>query len=473
MDPTVEILNLSNIDGQEVAFIADAHHVLKNIRNGFLKHEKVILPKEYVEQHDLKTNVVNLDVLSKLVAFDEGKELKVASHISRKDIDLEGKSFAKMHVSPAKRLLSQNTASSIEFLVKEGVFPEEYLTTSHFLKIIGKWAAIVCCKSRTLAFSHDDMEKYKETVEFLNFFIGFFATVKFGPRQRVLKPFQQGALLTTKSILWLADFLLTKTDARFFRAGTCLADCIEGFHGDARKINSNPTTVTYPRYVKALAITHALKRPTKGNCYEYDDRYFLANLKDIKRAQLETAKEQEDLEEELLDMEFIEAEYESGGNVKDNIVASTIGFTLLQTILTQSKCDVCKDAFVENENTHQAVNRLIRTREYVKGCLTKPTELGNQVFMNAEAMFNVNRDQFEGHEDIPRKFAKPIADRLASQFEIPTCHLELITRRFLKLRYVYWSRHRNESGEKENWNDIEGASFASRSTRSMTARALQ
>lgn len=460
--PTIQ--NKSWIQGQQVYFMADVHHVLKNVRNGMLSHKDIFLPETICEQYQLVTNKVEFSIFQQLIEFDNNHELKVSPHLDLSMVEMKG-SFSKMAVAPAKKLLSQQTAASIRHWVNHGKLPQEALTTAFFCEVFGRWIAIMTCKARVLSFSNIDEEKHTEQINFLLDFMEFFGKVKFGKKHRLLKPFQKGALLSTQSILDLSDYILNETNNKFFRAGTCLGDVIEGFHRDIRAINKNPTTVTYPRYVKAICMTQALKKPSAGFNCDYDDSEFLSEFKNIKCLQNQLQ------DDDSNEPEFIVNQYEKVDDSQEAVLAYLTGY-----IIKNLKCELCRDSYIlikkpGDEEIPQ--NSLIGLKEFTDGSLTRPTLLCISIFQEAEALFVTNRENFDGCDDFANKLSIPIFEHLSEKFDLPNCHLLTIIKRFVRYRHMKGTMHENISSSTANRADIEGASCASRSTRSMTAQQLQ
>lgn len=451
-----------------------------------LNHREITISDEFVQYFGLNSNVIDVSVIEDLIEYDEGNELKVAPHLKKKM--LENSQFAKMAVAPAKAIISRKTGYSLEFMVAHNKWSGECLPTAVYCQVVGLWTEIMCCKSEDLSFSLRDPEKYKEKVEFLELAANFICSLKYG-RQRVWKPFQKGVALSTKTILWAADHLLTKIDDKlqYFMAGRALADPIESFHSEIRQINKNPTPLNYMRYVKVVSICQVLSKVSHGFNYEYDNSEFLSDFKELKKLQkIEEQESKEDQEEnEPVDPEvladndfFISSDSEPFDLSQAAALAYVVGYVLTKTISPKgtSKCEECQDKFIQQAHEEeQDVNQLIVFQEHKEGHLLRPSQLANKMLQSAEALFITNRELYEssGTSNMQDKLTSNICDALHDQYDFPSCHIEIIVRRFLKFRIHQWTNLMNTIAYRENKDAIRTESMASRSSRSATASQLR
>ena len=86
-------------------------------------------------------------------------------------------SFSKMRVTPARAVLSRNTANAIRFCVKHypSQFTDEDLTTAVFIEHIGDWYEICNNHRRGIAFSYYNREAHER---YVNWCIGTRCVVK-------------------------------------------------------------------------------------------------------------------------------------------------------------------------------------------------------------------------------------------------------------------------------------------------------
>ena len=140
------VSNTFSVEGipYKIAMISDVPHILKNIRNGLLKNKVFTIDDKYVQKFNLKTNEVRFSTIQKVVDLQKDMELKIAPHLKPHMVDRNMSSFSKMRVTPARAVLSRNTANAIRFCVKHypSQFTDEDLTTAVFIEHIGKKDAL-------------------------------------------------------------------------------------------------------------------------------------------------------------------------------------------------------------------------------------------------------------------------------------------------------------------------------------------
>lgn len=472
--------HLSNFEGQPIAFIPDPHHLIKSIRNGLFTHEVLHLSDEFVTKLELPSNKVKLKYILDLAAFDEKRQLKVAPHIKPKDVVIQN--YSKMKVAPAKRLLSKRTAVALEFMVEHHGWPEEALATANFCHFIGHWIDIMSCKTEVLAFSLHDEVKYNEQIEFMKGFQKFITGIYTSKRQKMYKPWAKGALMATESMIWLSNYLLKEVDHKFnyLMGGHLLGDPIEWLHAMIRAIQKAPTCLNYSRYLKAVSITQALNSRIAGISYEYDDSTFWTDFKDIKRlkdAQKKALADENEFDENEIDNEdddfFVASEFEPGDTTNDAVIATLASYTIKKTIL--GKCQACSDFFIQKpDDENQDVNKLVHARQYSQQALALPSIMANKIFQYVEACFICNIESFQAKERVVDRLRDAIAPSTNDRFDnIPSCHFSTIIGRFIKCKYIHWTEQRDWISKNDNRGTIIQESFASRTTRSLTAANLQ
>ena len=127
---------------------------------------------------------------------------------------------------------------------------------------------------------------------------------------------------------------------------------------------------------KRICITQLLKKPQHGSYQEDDSVEFLTEFKNIKRLQ--------ELDEETKDEDFqffFEADFQPLDFAEELACANYAGYVLYHTIMTESKCDTCAEAFVtDKDGQWQRANILIALKEYKLGTLIRPSMVANGIF---------------------------------------------------------------------------------------------
>ena len=110
------------------------------------------------------------------------------------------------------------------------------------------------------------------------------------------------------------------------------------------------------------------------------------------------------------------------------------------------------------------MNSLIDHTEYKEGALTKPTETANEVFRIAETLFRYHRHRLIGQQKMGERMTKIILENLPTKFgNIPSCHLKVIFKRFVKIRFHFWTNFENSVAQQDEKYLIIGESNSSRS----------
>ena len=99
---------LFQVDGNDVAMVADPSHLEKAMRNALYNNGECTFHEEHVADMGLPGNTVKWCHIQKAFEFDESKELKVFPHLKRAFLFDIG-NFLKMKVPPARLVLSRDT----------------------------------------------------------------------------------------------------------------------------------------------------------------------------------------------------------------------------------------------------------------------------------------------------------------------------------------------------------------------------
>ncbi|KAM7290314.1 uncharacterized protein ISCGN_026959 [Ixodes scapularis] len=117
---------------RQLYFLADAPHVLKNIRGHLVRGQSIFLPDDIVAKYGLPTNEVSVVHIKALAEIDAARDLKLAPHL--KPSYLDPSHFEKMNVSSAVAVLNHSVGAAIRVLVCLGQLPSEALTTAWFVE---------------------------------------------------------------------------------------------------------------------------------------------------------------------------------------------------------------------------------------------------------------------------------------------------------------------------------------------------
>ena len=105
---------------------------------------------------------------------------------------------------------------------------------------------------------------------------------------------------------------------------------------------------------------------------------------------------------------------------------------------------------------------LITEKAYVDGALKLPSELASCLFEDANCRYMENRDSFDKAPRTLDKFCVWLSKELSQKHtDFPQCHLDLLLRRFFKVRMNYLANHLDEELQKQI-KDIKESTYGSR-----------
>ena len=452
------------MNDQEIAAISDPAHALKAMRNALRNSKEIFIHDRHVEEYGLETNSVYWHVIEKVVEFQDRRELKIAPHLTAACIHLNN--FTKMDVKLAMYVFSWETATAITTLCQTypDEFPSYFLTTAFFIEMVARWWDIMHSRSRTMCFfSKGNDDAWKKNQTSLEKFVDFYTSMIIAGKQKwSYWPSQKSVMMSTKSILWLAEWFVKVLGFIFFLPGRCLNDCIENFFSVVRLMNKAPTALMFKRFAKAICVSQFLRYSPNGNYEEDDSIEFLSNLEDFKDIEKDLADEEED----NIISEFDKSQFDPEDFAEDATLAY-FGGSLLRG-LVKDKCERCEKMFIVHEPSSvesQEVNLLIKLREKKTDCLVTPTEVANLMFKTAELTFRAARiELLESNKNLEKKLVKIVLDELKKDIpSLETCHLEAIMAKFMRTRLKYWARFSNRLLKIAQQDDIASAANGSAS----------
>jgi hypothetical protein len=263
-------------EGNQLYFLADPPHVLKNLRNFFVSGQLLKLPKSIVDKFSLPSDIVSAEPIIKLynAQEDEGldADLRMAPKLTADVID--PKNFAKMNVRIAMVFFSKPVEAAIRMKVNDDDWDNSFLTTCWFLSLIRQWFALMSSRELTLAISKANAEEYGKTVELLNSVCELFKVGLFGS---CWKPVQTGVILSTLSVLKLQEDILAKDNSRFLLTSRLSQDCLENLFSTVRLKSPIPSALQFTRNLKLITVSQFLKVP-QNSSYDVDEASYLADF---------------------------------------------------------------------------------------------------------------------------------------------------------------------------------------------------
>lgn len=436
----MSIVNFFNFQGDRIFVLSDSQHVIKNKRNAWWKQKIFYIAPHIVQREGLPTNEVCYSILYDIVEFQNLQPFKIAPHLSKKVLDKPKDPFGKMQVQPAKDVFCRNTAVAIRTMVKDHEKPKWWLTTAWYVDQVAMWIDFMSSKDAKLSFSLKNEEKFLEKWNFLCNFLDLIDTTKnMAPKlKNAWCPVQKGIMLSTKSVMELALYYLMDKRFDFFMPGRFTGDPAENTFSQTRRKNKTPTCLQFIYIIRNLCFINYMK-PVKGMSYQEDD----PDSQWLVMLQKQSPPKPHQLEADE-DMKFITADYELKDHTEEIILVYILGCMLKRTVFKESPCAVCREALSQMFPSLR-VHQLIKDRSYREGVLKYPTELACNVFSLVDTNFMENHERLlkgERQPDVLVAGLKPRIEELFPQF--PKCHLELLLRRYIKMRCFYLGMHKSE-----------------------------
>lgn len=271
---------------EHLYFFHDASHAFKNLKEGVLNNVSISIRDKYVKLYNLPTNAASAKHIEYLLEIQKDSDLQLAPKL--RDEYLNTKShFQKMRVKSASHVLSHHVSTVLQFIAEEQGKPA-FITSSWLVGRFVKWFAIITARNLALALSKKKETKFLETLNFLNEFIDLMGNLRFGAKGE-WKPFQKGVIITTKSYIELATFLIEVRDYNFVFGGRFTQDCIENLFSVLRMKNCVLNAIQLKNNLKLISVSHYMRRISNTN-YDEDDREFppdfLSTVKNLKKEEL-------------------------------------------------------------------------------------------------------------------------------------------------------------------------------------------
>ena len=192
---------------------------------------------------------------------------------------------------------------------------------------------------------------WKENYKLLQDFMNFWGSCKVHDSQtRGYWDQQKGALLSTSSVMALADKIVKEEKYQFFLPGRVLGDSIENFFSCVRRMEKNPSALLFKRTAKAICVTQYLRYSPNGSYEEDDSEEFLVDFEDFRSKEVDAVYEAEEddlngIDEgdiDILEKEDFDLEDFAELNALANITAAILAKTIRDG---SSKCETCIDFF--------------------------------------------------------------------------------------------------------------------------------
>lgn len=181
-----------------------------------------------------------------------------------------------MRVNTATTVFSNQVETVLELLANSN----NAMIMTAFLKFIAQWFRTMNGRNLYLALGLSCMEKFEETIAFLNEVIKLFKDLKVGKNGK-WKPFQTAVIMSTTIILQLTLVLLRDRKFNYFLLSCLSQDCIENLFSVIRLKNVIPNAFQFKNNLKLISISQYMKSTiiiTKLMIENFFQRIFFRNF---------------------------------------------------------------------------------------------------------------------------------------------------------------------------------------------------
>ena len=421
------------IPGETLTFLADAPHVLKNIRGALCKGSPIIISKDIVERHGFSSNLVEKKHLQALVDFQENSALKIAPNLTSSS--LSPAHFLKMSVKDAMRVISRSTSAGLRYLVNTHGHSQDLLTTAWFIDQTSLWFDLVTSRHPIEALSMKNMPKYVEAINSLKLTMEVFQTLTV--QGSGWKPWQTGLIMNTKSILSMQERMLVHEDFYFFLTARTTQDCLENVFSQTRARSPIPSAREVKSNLRSVTIAQFLTEK-KNSSYHFDDADFLIdflkkpNTAPVPPEELENEQEDQEIEDNPnLIMNFVSSENRGLKKDEQDALYYIAGWVVKGVKENTKVCDSCFVNILSTEEDNSLCSLVIE-KDYTGHSLLRVSELLFNILFKAEIRFQ------QARLDIPGVLKKLVKDHLDcfGDVSIPDCHgiLKKILTKYFRFR---------------------------------------
>ena len=204
-----------------------------------------------------------------------------------------------------------------------------------------------------LALGLSCMEKFEETIAFLNEVIELFKGLKV-EKNGNWKPVQTAVIMSTTTVLQLTLVLLRDRGFNYFLPSHLSQDCIENLFSVIRLKNIIPNAFQFKNNLKLISISQFMKSISNSN-YETDDREFFSEFLDIL---MENSKSVSKYERVF----NIMPEKIVFGKLELNKIYYVAGYLMANIMKNQIVCNTCINATGSIQSNNYYYSALTRLR---------------------------------------------------------------------------------------------------------------
>lgn len=260
------------VDNHDVNFMFDPPHLLKALRNNFLKYKL-----EY-KRENFGTVTADWKYIYDFFEIDKGIEPRVAPKLTKNHVNPVGRS--KMKVKLASQALSTSVAAGISLLKSVGKFDEAATHTAFFISMIDKLfdsfnSKKICDKKKLLC----SVKKDSDHINFWNDMLKFIESWEFKNKngEVVHTHCKKGWLITIKSAINICNTILKKHDNVFMRRFN--QDALENTFSiirSKRGNDCNPDCSQLASCLRTIMVNNIFNSSKASNCEADFDKVLLS-----------------------------------------------------------------------------------------------------------------------------------------------------------------------------------------------------
>ncbi|KAJ3656494.1 hypothetical protein Zmor_015567 [Zophobas morio] len=375
-------------------FFSDAPHLVKCLRNRFLKASILQTP-------DGKVNWMHYKML-----FDYDKNLPHNLRICPKltQMHIQPTNFMKMRVKLATQIFSNSVADGLHYFKQKYKEFEEVDSTIKFTKRVNNLFDALNRRHplEGIRENSKDFDTLNENLAWFNEWERMVEEGKISKSQFLTKSTTEGLRVTILSTIELCKYLLSN-GFKYVLTNKMNQDPLERFFGTIRLAdcaNGHPTFITFLQLYRMLTVYKLLKPPKFGNCTQMQENSNANNslsFNDFKNV-FETNPEcgKNHVEKIKMKIEYIldtdspineidEQLFEdvTTTEIVDNSIYYLAGF-VAKKLYNTSKCNICREQLYNKEDPCSSTSEFTSTKS--RGWLNHPDSLMFNMFRWVEGI---------------------------------------------------------------------------------------
>ncbi|KAG0415083.1 hypothetical protein HPB47_007747 [Ixodes persulcatus] len=258
-------------NGRDLDFLADAPHLLKNLRGHLVREQKILVDAETVRKHNLQCNEVRLTYIKQVCEIVEKHDLKLEPSLKLKY--LAPNHYKKMSLGPACALFDHSVASAIRLLVGQGKLAKEASTTAWFLQLVHQWFTLMKAPTPKMTLS-------REAETFLQDVIEVFTRIEIfdaGKSTPAWKPVQAGIIITISTASIMRDPLVKKRGLKYLLLSRFGQSALDNLFSTVRLKSPVPRARKF-KYALRKIILAKFVQPSKRGSNQVNDALQLAEF---------------------------------------------------------------------------------------------------------------------------------------------------------------------------------------------------